>query len=85
MNEIVGTAPVRRFRMSTNYRSPAEVFDLAAQVVVTRVPGRRPARGGPLDRHRAASCAVAEPGPAGRAGGRPSVASCWTRSRARSG
>jgi DNA helicase IV len=31
--QMVGTAPVRRFRMSTNYRSPAEVFDLAARVV----------------------------------------------------
>ncbi len=38
MTELVGTAPVRRFRMSTNYRSPAEVFDLAARVVVHEVP-----------------------------------------------
>lgn len=38
MTELVGTAPVRRFRMSTNYRSPAEVFDLASQVVVGTVP-----------------------------------------------
>ncbi len=38
MAELIGTAPVRRFRMSTNYRSPAEVFDLAARVVVTDVP-----------------------------------------------
>ena len=38
LTEIVGTAPVRRFRMSTNYRSPAEVFDLAAKVVVAAVP-----------------------------------------------
>ncbi len=38
MTELVGTAPVRRFRMSTNYRSPAEVFDLAAKVVVGTVP-----------------------------------------------
>jgi DNA helicase IV len=30
---MVGTSPVRNFRMSTNYRSPAEVFDLAAKVV----------------------------------------------------
>jgi DNA helicase IV len=36
--EVVGSAPVRRFRMSTNYRSPAEVFDLAAQVVVPAYP-----------------------------------------------
>ena len=38
LNEIVGTAPVRQFRMSTNYRSPSEVFDLAAQVVVSAYP-----------------------------------------------
>ena len=38
ITELVGTAPVRRFRMSTNYRSPAEVFDLAARVVVNEVP-----------------------------------------------
>ncbi|MCW2812074.1 MAG: hypothetical protein JWP61_2532, partial [Friedmanniella sp.] len=38
LDEIVRTAPVRRFRMSTNYRSPAEVFSLAAQVVVQDFP-----------------------------------------------
>jgi DNA helicase IV len=38
IEEIMGTAPVRRFRMSTNYRSPAEVFDLAAKIVVAAVP-----------------------------------------------
>ncbi|MFL6065470.1 MAG: HelD family protein [Friedmanniella sp.] len=38
LRELVGTAPVRRFRMSTNYRSPAEVFDLAASVVVQVFP-----------------------------------------------
>ncbi len=38
LSEMVGTAPVRRFRMSTNYRSPAEVFDLAARVVVGDYP-----------------------------------------------
>ncbi len=36
--ELVGSAPIRRFRMSTNYRSPAEVFDLAAKVVVHAYP-----------------------------------------------
>ena len=36
--QMVGTAPVRRFRMSTNYRSPAEVFDLAATVVRQAYP-----------------------------------------------
>jgi hypothetical protein len=38
LQELVGTAPVRRFRMSTNYRSPAEVFDLASAVVVQAYP-----------------------------------------------
>ncbi len=38
LKELVGTAPVRRYRMSTNYRSPAEVFDLAASVVVQAYP-----------------------------------------------
>jgi DNA helicase IV len=38
IEEIIGTAPVRHFRLSTNYRSPAEVFDLAAQVVVADFP-----------------------------------------------
>ena len=38
LREIIGRAPVRRFRMSTNYRSPAEVFDLASQVVVQAYP-----------------------------------------------
>ena len=36
--EIIRTAPVRHFRMSTNYRSPSEVFDLAAKVVVQDFP-----------------------------------------------
>jgi hypothetical protein len=38
LEELVGNAPVRTFRMSTNYRSPAEVFDLAARVVVEAYP-----------------------------------------------
>jgi superfamily I DNA/RNA helicase len=38
IEEIIGTAPVRHFRMSTNYRSPSEVFDLAAKVVIADVP-----------------------------------------------
>ena len=38
LKEIIGNAPVRRFRMSTNYRSPAEVFDLASRVVVKAYP-----------------------------------------------
>jgi hypothetical protein len=38
LEEIIGTAPVRHFRLSTNYRSPSEVFELAAQVVVADFP-----------------------------------------------
>jgi len=38
IEEIIGTSPVRHFRLSTNYRSPAEVFDLAAKVVLVDFP-----------------------------------------------
>jgi DNA helicase IV len=38
IEEIIGTSPVRHFRLSTNYRSPSEVFELAAQVVVADFP-----------------------------------------------
>ena len=38
IENLIGTAPVRSFRMSTNYRSPAEVFNLAAQVVTQAFP-----------------------------------------------
>ena len=38
MSEIGGSAPHRTFRLSTNYRSPAEVFDLAARVVRRSYP-----------------------------------------------
>lgn len=38
IEEIIGTSPVRQFRLSTNYRSPAEVFDLAAKVVLADFP-----------------------------------------------
>lgn len=38
LSDLVGKAPLRRFRMSTNYRSPAEVFNLAAAVVTTDTP-----------------------------------------------
>jgi superfamily I DNA/RNA helicase len=38
LSEIIASAPVRRFRMSTNYRSPAEVFDLAGRVVSATFP-----------------------------------------------
>ena len=34
----MGSAPLRTFRLSKNYRSPAEVFDLAARVIVTAQP-----------------------------------------------
>lgn len=33
LDNLIGRAPSRRFRMSTNYRSPAEVFELASRVV----------------------------------------------------
>ena len=39
IEEIIGTAPVRHFRMSTNYRSPSEVYDLAAKIVIADFPG----------------------------------------------
>jgi DNA helicase IV len=38
LNEVVGAAPHREFRLSTNYRSPAEVFDLAAAVIRKAYP-----------------------------------------------
>ena len=38
IEEIIGTAPVRHFRLSTNYRSPSEVFNLAAKIVVADFP-----------------------------------------------
>ena len=36
VSDLVGRAPLRRFTLSTNYRSPSEVFGLAAKVI-TRV------------------------------------------------
>jgi DNA helicase IV len=51
--QMIGTAPIRRFRMSTNYRSPAEVFDLAATVVRQAYPQ--------ADRPRAVRTVGAEP------------------------
>ena len=83
LNEIVGTAPVRQFRMSTNYRSPAEVFDLAAKVVVAAIP--RPTCPKAV-RSVGVEPRLAVAGPTGWRR-RPSiiVASCWLRSRARSG
>ncbi|MGI8458687.1 MAG: HelD family protein [Propionibacteriaceae bacterium] len=38
LEQTIGGAPLREFRMSTNYRSPAEVFDLAARVIVNAYP-----------------------------------------------
>jgi Superfamily I DNA and RNA helicases len=38
LTDLIGVAPNRRFRLSTNYRSPAEVFDLAARVVQPHFP-----------------------------------------------
>lgn len=38
IDALVGLGQRRTFRMSTNYRSPAEVFDLAAAVVSREVP-----------------------------------------------
>ncbi len=33
LQDLIGNAPHRHFRMSTNYRSPAEVYDLAGAVI----------------------------------------------------
>ncbi|HSN43474.1 MAG TPA: ATP-binding domain-containing protein, partial [Propionibacteriaceae bacterium] len=33
LNALIGHAPRRTYRLSTNYRSPAEVFELAAQII----------------------------------------------------
>ena len=38
ISDMIGKAPQRRFRMSTNYRSPSEVFEFAAKVVVRDFP-----------------------------------------------
>jgi len=38
LTDLIGVAPNRRFRLSTNYRSPAEVFDLAARIVQPHFP-----------------------------------------------
>ncbi|HRA75891.1 MAG TPA: ATP-binding domain-containing protein, partial [Propionicimonas sp.] len=37
--DLIGSAPHRSFRLSTNYRSPAEVFELAAEFVRRSFPG----------------------------------------------
>lgn len=38
MRELIGTAPQRTFRLTKNYRSPAEVFRLAAKVITPVFP-----------------------------------------------
>lgn len=38
VRSLIGTAPHREFRLSVNYRSPAEVFDLASRVVRESYP-----------------------------------------------
>ncbi len=38
LDNLIGTSPSRTFRLSTNYRSPAEVFDLASAYIVTSFP-----------------------------------------------
>jgi hypothetical protein len=38
LQQVIGNAPHREFRMSTNYRSPSEVFDLAAKVALHAYP-----------------------------------------------
>ncbi|GAB3912204.1 DNA helicase [Microlunatus endophyticus] len=38
LQQVIGNAPHREFRMSTNYRSPSEVFDLAAKIAVHAYP-----------------------------------------------
>lgn len=38
IRELVGHAPRRSFELTTNYRSPAEVFDLASQVITRSFP-----------------------------------------------
>ncbi len=38
LTDLIGTSPSRTFRLSTNYRSPAEVFDLASRYIVGHFP-----------------------------------------------
>jgi DNA helicase IV len=37
--DLIGASPSRTYRLSTNYRSPAEVFDLASAYIVHSFPG----------------------------------------------
>ena len=38
LDDLIGTSPSRTYRLSTNYRSPAEVFDLASAYIVRNFP-----------------------------------------------
>jgi DNA helicase IV len=38
LENLIGNSPSRTFRLSTNYRSPAEVFDLASEYIVKSFP-----------------------------------------------
>ena len=38
LDELIGRAPSRTFKLSTNYRSPSEVFNLASRVITKVVP-----------------------------------------------
>jgi len=38
LENLIGTSPSRTYRLSTNYRSPAEVFDLASAYIVKSFP-----------------------------------------------
>ncbi|HET7723866.1 MAG TPA: UvrD-helicase domain-containing protein [Propionibacteriaceae bacterium] len=38
LESLIGTSPSRTYRLSTNYRSPAEVFDLASAYIVRSFP-----------------------------------------------
>ncbi|MBI4898932.1 MAG: AAA family ATPase [Actinobacteria bacterium] len=38
LDSLIGTSPSRTYRLSTNYRSPAEVFDLASAYIVKSFP-----------------------------------------------
>ncbi|HSN12782.1 MAG TPA: ATP-binding domain-containing protein, partial [Propionibacteriaceae bacterium] len=38
LESLIGSSPSRTYRLSTNYRSPAEVFDLASSYIVQSFP-----------------------------------------------
>ncbi|MFF9215784.1 HelD family protein [Streptomyces viridosporus] len=43
-DEALGTRPRRRFRLTVNYRNPAEIADLASKVLALAMPGSAPPR-----------------------------------------